>query len=348
MTPDPETILVLLPNWLGDVAMCTPALRALKKRFPQAAIVACGRSSACELVDGLPYLSATMPVPARPSLMTMFRLPFPGGHARPDLAIVFPHSFRSALMARVLGAKRVHGYARGDRALLLTDRVEPHRIDGKIAPIYMADEYLNLIAPLGCEHDGAGLELACDPQLAANYKKKISGAGPLAGVAPGAAFGPSKLWPAERFAAVIDRLYDQLGARIVLITGPGEEAVRDEVRSKTKSPLHVLDDGRPSVAKLKAAISTLDLLIGNDSGTRHIAVAFRVPTVCVMGPTSPAYSCGPYEHGKVLRIDVDCGPCQRPVCTTDHRCMNGIGADLVFATAKELLSGPARNDDARE
>jgi heptosyltransferase-2 len=338
MTRDPETILVLLPNWLGDVAMSTPALRALKKRFPEAAIVACGRSSACELVHGLPYLSATMPVPSRPSLMTMFRLPYPEGHDRPDLAVLFPHSFRSALMARVLGAKEVLGYSRGERSLLLTDRVEPHRVNGKIEPIYMAQEYLNLIAALGCKDDGAGLELTCDPQLASVYLEKFAGPGPLVGIAPGAAFGPSKLWPADRYAAVIDRLHADLGARIVLITGPGEEEIRDSVRSKSKAPMFVLDDGKPSVARLKAAISLLDLLVGNDSGTRHIAVAFHVPTVCIMGPTSPAYSYGPYERGKVLRIDVDCGPCQKPVCTTDHRCMTGISSDLVFESATRLLS----------
>ena len=70
------------------------------------------------------------------------------------------------------------------------------------------------------------------------------------------------------------------------------------------------DDGSPSIAGLKAVISLLDALVCNDSGPRHVAVAFGVPTVCVMGPTAPVYSCGSYERGELVRIDVDCGPCQ--------------------------------------
>ena len=86
-------------------------------------------------------------------------------------------------------------------------------------------------------------------------------------------------------------------------------------------------------------ISQLDLLIANDSGPRHVAVAFHVPTVCIMGPTSPRYTEGPYERGKVLRVDVDCGPCQKPVCETDHRCMTRIAVEHVVAAAEAALQG---------
>jgi heptosyltransferase-2 len=112
--------------------------------------------------------------------------------------------------------------------------------------------------------------------------------------------------------------------------------------SAVKCPLIRADAGQPTIAKLKAVVSMLDLLICNDSGTRHIAVAFKVPTVCIMGPTSPKYSAGPYERGEVLRLDVDCGPCQKPVCATDHRCMTRITTEWVLNTATGLLSGRMR------
>ena len=91
---------------------------------------------------------------------------------------------------------------------------------------------------------------------------------------------------------------------------------------------------------LKASIAALDLLVCNDSGTRHVAVAFHVPTVCIMGPTAPVYSEGPFERGEVIRIDVDCGPCQKPVCTTDHRCMTGIPVERVVLSALKVLPAP--------
>lgn len=262
-------------------------------------------------------------------------------HAR-DLAVVFPHSHRSALLARMTGARRRLGYDRDGRGYLLTDRVGPHLVKGRIEPVYMAQEYLELVAALGCEDDGAGLELHADEGALAQVRPALAGEGPLVGIAPGAAFGPSKLWPADRYAAVADGLTDRIGARCVLLTGPGEEAIRDAVASAARRPLIRADADRPTIAKLKAVVSLLDLLVCNDSGTRHIAVAFKVPTVCIMGPTSPKYSAGPYERGEVLRVDVDCGPCQKPVCATDHRCMTRITTEWVLNSAVNLLSGRTR------
>ncbi len=236
------------------------------------------------------------------------------------------------------GARRRVGYDRDGRAFLLTDRVPPHRENGAIAPIYMAAEYLDLVKILGCEDDEQGLELYADPSLAASIRERFTGSGPKIGIAPGAAFGPSKLWPAERFARVADALYEKLGAQCAILTGPGEEEVRAAVLGAARTPLLACDDGHPTIANFKATISQLDLLICNDSGSRHVAVAFHVPVLCMMGPTSPRYSEGPYERGEVLRVDVDCGPCQKPVCETDHRCMTRIEVEDAVRAALRILS----------
>ena len=111
----------------------------------------------------------------------------------------------------------------------------------------------------------------------------------------------------------------------------------DEVMKAAKHPLTVCDEGSPTIASLKATVSVLDLLVSNDSGPRHVAVAFNKPVICIMGPTAPVYTEGPYERGRVLRVDVDCGPCQKPVCATDHRCMLNIGPDNVLEAALEYL-----------
>ena len=252
--------------------------------------------------------------------------------------MVFPHSFRAALTARFSGARRRIGYARDRRAFLLTHALPPETENGEIRPIYMAKEYLHLVAHLGCEDDGAGLALCTDPQSLASVCEHIpSGDGPLVGIAPGASFGPSKRWPPDRFAEVADQLRERLEARCVLLTGPDEVDIRDAVRAAAASSLLSCDAGNPTVDTLKATVSLLDLLICNDSGPRHVAVAFGIPTVCVMGSTSPAFTSGPYERGEVLRVDVDCGPCQKPECDTDHRCMTEISADRVVEAAMRVL-----------
>jgi len=325
-------VAAFVPNWLGDAAMCTPALRALRRRFPEARIAAVGRRGSTALLEDAPFVDDTVTVEARSRVLGMLRLRRDWPHPRPDLAVVFPHSARSALMARALGARAVLGYDRGGRSWLLHHRLPPHRENGRIAPVYMAKEYLDLVAALGAEDDGRGLELGVNPEADAAVAPLLMGEGPLVGIAPGAAFGPSKRWLPERYAAVADLLREQVNARPLLLTGPGEEDTRDAVLAASRHGLQQLE-GPGSIARLKAAINRLDLLIGNDSGPRHIAVAFGVPVICIMGPTKPVYSCGPYEKGVVLRIDVYCGPCQRPTCITDHRCMTGITAETVVEAA---------------
>jgi len=331
-----KTILALVPNWIGDVAMCTPALRALHRRYPDAALIVAGRASACALVNGLPWIAGTVQLGGRDGLHGLLRAGFGLRKRKPYIAVAFPHSFRSAALAWLSGARQRIGYARGGRSAFLTERVPPHQENGQPTPVYMATEYLDLVLPLGCEDDGAGLELAADPAVVAAYREGFDGEGPLVGFAPGAAFGPSKLWPAERYAAVADALHERCGARCVLLTGPGEEKTRDAVLAKAKHPL-LRPPEPPTIEGLKAAISLLDLLVCNDSGSRHVAVAFKVPAVCIMGPTAPVYSEGPYERGEVIRVDVDCGPCQKPICTTDHRCMTRIDSERVTVAALAWL-----------
>ena len=335
-------ILALVPNWLGDAAMCTPALRAIRRRFPDADLAVAGLPSACELLEGLPWFSAIIPFQAGLGFVDTIKVSYRLRIHADDLAVVFPHSFRAALLAGLAGATRRVGYDRDRRGLLLTDRVPPHQENGRIQPIYMAHEYLGLVRRLGCEDDGLGLELRADAAEVERVRGHFANTGPKVGLAPGAAFGPSKCWPAERYAQVADALTARLGAQCVLLTGPGEDVVKNAVAANASTGLIRCDEGRPSIKNFKAVVSQLDLLIGNDSGPRHVAVAFHVPTVCIMGPTSPRYSEGPYERGKVLRVDVDCGPCQKPVCETDHRCMTRIAVEQVVRAAEAALEEASR------
>jgi heptosyltransferase-2 len=334
---DPERILALVPNWIGDAAMCTAALRTLHRRFPIARLEIAGRAAIVDLLRGLPYIDAVHVLPKQPGLLSMAVLGRKLRASARDLVVVFPHSLRAALLAKLTGSRRIVGYARNARSWLLDDRVEPNKVDGKIEPVYMVWEYLDLLQPLDCEYDGFGLELAADPLAVARVKEYLVGDRPLVGIAPGAAFGPSKRWPVERFAEVADRLVEDAGAECVLLTGPGEDETRDAIRKLVKHELLVCDEGRPTIDTLKATVSLLKLIVCNDSGPRHVAMAMGVPVVCIMGPTRPVYTEGPYETGRVLRVDVDCGPCQQPTCKTDHRCMTRVTTDAVVGAALGYL-----------
>ncbi len=333
--PDPAHILAIAPNWLGDAVMCTPALRALKTRFPQSTLSVAGQPAICTLLEGLPCIDRLHPLTSVRGLFALFAAAWAVADDARDLAVVFPHSFRAALLARLAGAQRRIGYNRDKRRWLLSEAIEPYRENGAITPIYMSREYLDLVAPLGCADDGRGLELAADPAARAAVREHFAGDGPLVAIAPGAAFGPAKRWPAERFASVADALAARHGARCVLLTGPNEADTRAAVLAAAKTTLLEFPGG--GIPRLKAILAEADLLVGNDSGPRHIAIAFGKPVICIMGPTSPRYTDSPWENGRLLRVDVDCGPCQKPVCATDHRCMTRISADSVVEAALPFL-----------
>jgi len=124
----------------------------------------------------------------------------------------------------------------------------------------------------------------------------------------------------------------------MLLTGADESDIREAVVRHARIPFIALPPEMEGIAALKALIARCDLLICNDSGPRHIAVAFKKPVVCLMGPTSPAYTRGPYETGTVLRVDLECSPCQKPVCPLGHhRCMRDITPDQVVDAAAALL-----------
>ncbi len=337
MPAEPQHILALVPNWLGDVVMATPALRALHRRFPEARLTVAGKGIACDVLADTPWIDACHAFPARMPLRQLYRTARALAPAARDGCVVFPHSFRAAFLARATGAPRRAGQDRAGRGLLLTDRVAPYREQGRITPVYMAQEYLAVVAALGAEDDGQGLELHAHPDHVAAVAAYLPPGGPVVGIAPGAAFGPSKCWLPERYAAVADALAERAGARCVLLTGPGEEDTRNAVLRAARTPLIECHGGKPSIARLKASIARLDLLIGNDSGPRHMAIAFKKPVVCIMGPTSPRYTDSPWETGKLLRVDVDCGPCQQPFCATDHRCMTRISVDTVVEAALPWL-----------
>ena len=89
-------------------------------------------------------------------------------------------------------------------------------------------------------------------------------------------------------------------------------------------------------------IARSSLLITNDTGPRHFAIAFDVPVVTIFGPTHPEWTETNYRYERKVLIPVDCGPCQKPICPLDHRCMTGISPEMVVEQASRLLKARAK------
>lgn len=335
-----ERILVRAPNWAGDVVMSTPGLRALRAGRPGAHITVHVRPSLAPLLHGAPWVDEVLPLAsAGRGALALVREGLALRGRRFELGVCLPDSFSSALLMRCAGVRRVVGYATQGRRALLHVAVAP-------APGLVARErhVLDLVAAVGCPARGARLELFVTDTEEQAARRALAAAGvgadePLALLAPGASFGPAKLWPAERFAAVGDALA-RAGARVAVIGSPEEAPLAGAVATAMRAPAAVLA-GRLDLGALKAVVRRARVLVCNDAGARHVAVAFGVPVVALFGPTSLAKTAWNLERVRAFAADVGCRPCYQRVCPIDHRCMTRIEGDRVAAAAVEAFRDPA-------
>src|SRR3989338_8661498 len=125
-----RAILIRLPNWVGDVVMATPFLRALHKSAPEARISLLGKPFLYDLLKGLPYFTEYIPLDSTRNLKQFFKLQ----QTHFDKAFLCPNSFSSALEGVLSGAREIIGYARNMRGPLLTQAIpiSPQHFQGKI------------------------------------------------------------------------------------------------------------------------------------------------------------------------------------------------------------------------
>lgn len=342
-------IIILLPTWVGDAVMATPALSALRRQFDRAHIIWMGNAAAREVLAGLALADDVVDDPSRrrgsPSIWQAGRLVRQG---RYDLAVLLPNSFRSAFVCRLAGVPRRLGYARDGRGWLLTDRLAPPRgTDGKLEPTPAISYYLSLAEALGCSTPDRTMTLAVEPAFAKQADQLLEKAGvtsqtPLVVINPGASFGASKLWPVERFAAVADELHERFGAAIAINAGPAETTIAAAMESAMRHrPAINMTRARPSLGLLKAMTARAALMITGDTGPRHMAAALGTAVVTIFGPTDPAWTIINYARERIIRVDLPCSPCQKKVCPLTgaqmHQCMLQITPDMVLTAAEELL-----------
>ena len=343
-----QKITVILPNHLGDVVMATPALRALRKGFPGAEIRGVVRRELAPVLRGGPFLDRLVPHDvyggSRPFGRLARRLRVARRVSDSDAVVVLPNSFGSALLAAATGAPRRVGYGRSARSWLLTEAVRAPLEDGRLVPLAMERYYLDLVRRLGCPDAGTELELHTEPEAEKRCDELFERHGartdrPVVCLAPGAGFGPSKLWPLDYVGRVARALVDD-GAQVALVHAPTEEELADEVLRHAERPLLPFGGEGMTLSLLKSILSRADLLICNDAGARHISAAFGTRTLVLMGPTSVRYTNLNLRRTRLLREPVECSPCQLKVCPIDHRCMTRLLPERVIAEARAALSDP--------
>jgi heptosyltransferase-2 len=322
--------------------MATPGFRALRAGLPEARLVLHLRPGLEPLLAGSPWFDEVIPVESygrgagalvREALRLRAR--------RFDLGVCLTDSFSSALLLRLAGVREVLGWRRGFRGLLLHRALTPPGDGGGRWLVPREEHVLGLVCAAGGSPRGTHLELFVTPAEEAEARGAFAAAGidpsaPLALLAPGASYGPSKLWPAQRFGRVGDGLA-RAGAAVAVIGAPGERGLAGQVIAAMRHPAANLA-GRLSLGALKAALRRARVLVGNDAGARHVAVAFGVRAVILLGPTALEKTAMNLEGVEMLVAEgVACRPCYLRECPIDHRCMTRIEPERVLAAALPAL-----------
>lgn len=295
-------VLVVLPSWIGDAVMATPALRLIRARWPGAFVGGLARPGIDQVLAGTDLLDQVHVERARgvmgPKLVARAVRPL-----RYGAAVLLTNSFSSALVARLAFIPRRIGYDRDGRGLLLTDRLSaPRRASGGFAPVPAVEYYLNAARALVGEGRPGDPAVRLELGTTAHDEAEADRVLREAGVAPGerlailnpGANDPAKRWPAERFVRLGLHLGARPGLRVLVNGGPGEHEL--VARMAAQAPVMIaLPALGLTLGTLKAVIRRAALLVTNDTGPRHIAAAFGVPTVTLFGPTDPRWTSLPEE-----------------------------------------------------
>src|ERR1700677_908414 len=232
MSLAPKRILVKEVNWLGDLVISLPALRAVHRAWPQAAVSVLVKRELAGFFDGMDWLAEVMPYRVNrgvAGLWDQLAIVSEIRVRRFDLAVLFPNSFASALWVALAGVPRRAGYAADGRSLLLTDRVK--RSKG-LRAAHQSEDWLALVEQTagGAKPGGADAPAALDQPLEVaetnrermrqrlgNQRRKAEAL--LIAIAPAAAYGPAKEWPPEHYVSLIDLIGERYGAECVLLGG---------------------------------------------------------------------------------------------------------------------------------
>jgi len=350
-----ERLLVVVPNWVGDVVLATPVLAALRGHFASARISFLMRGYVADVVAGAGWHDEQFFWPQQRGLVRELRvwdLSRRLRQARFDLAVLLTNSFRAALVTRLARVPRRVGYARDGRGWLLSDKLKPLRRDGVFVPSPVTDAYAGIAERIGCSVTDRTLRLTIsDEQRRAgtNLLRHYGiGEGELYAVLnPGAAFGAAKCWLPERFAELADRVRQEFQLRSVVVGAPGERDLMRAIADRAAGELICCDEPGTTLGSLKLVISGAALLVCNDTGPRHYGNAFGVPTVTIFGPTHQAWTDTAGAREIKIQEQVACGPCQLRRCPIDHRCMTRVSVERVLGGVRTLLQEQTHAAPAR-
>lgn len=334
------SIIVVSTTAIGDTLMSTPGIRAVRKRFPKARITGHFNIKNIDLFDNNPHLDGVIPFYRgygrfAGTVRKMARV-------KPDLAVIFhgndPHAVPSVYLA---GARFIVQAFPSRKYRFLLSEFDPS-LQGPRPP-HGIRQRLAAAALVGCPVDDITLELVVEPadvQAVETYLKQkgVDRKGPLIGFQIGAK-DRYKMWPDEKFIELGRRLLERYPDASIVLTGSSNEASLCRRTAGRIGDQALSTAGEIGLKELRGLVSRMTLLVTNDTGAMHMAIALKTPTVTVFGPTNPG-GVGVIQDlhlHRIVKNERPCDPCTTKKCK-DPFCMDQISVDRVWAAVEELLA----------
>jgi heptosyltransferase-2 len=335
-------LLVVGPNWVGDMVMAQALYRLLREREPACEIHVVAPPWSLPILERMPEVARAIELDVGHGEIGFARRRALGRQLRGeryDRAIVLPRSAKTALVPWFARVPRRTGYRGEWRYGLLNDvrRLPPERV-----------ATVERFVALGLDADTAPpatLPAAWRPQLvadAANTERlrqvhDLPAAGQTVALLPGAEYGPAKRWPAAHFAALA-ALLGSRGITAVVMGSAKERSLGAEIA--TAHPLARNVCGATTLGDAVDLIAAAAAAVTNDSGLMHVAAAAGTQVVAIYGSSSPERTPPLTPSAQVLRTGIACSPCFARECPLGHlRCLTEITPaavlDVVLARAGE-------------
>ena len=264
-----------------------------------------------------------------------------------DLAIDLSLGKHYSFFCWLIGIKRRCGFNYKKRGFFLTEKVKIDGYDDK----HVVEYYLDLIRflKLDCRDTSLDVYIPAELKVWADELFKqhhIRDTDTVIGIIPGAgaSWGKDahvKQWPQEKFAQVADRLADKFKAKVLLLGDKKDAALCENMFDRmVHKPTQLC--GKTDLMQFAALVNKCNLVITNDGGPLHIAVALGRKNVSIFGPVDDKVY-GPYPKSKgsaVVKKGLPCQPCYRkfrmPDCQ-DRRCLTDLSVEAVLREAQKLL-----------